>query len=216
MTPVPGSKAAQVYAELRERILSGTYSPGYRLVLSTLASELGVSVVPVREAVRRLEAEGLVEYTHNVGAQVRAVDLHEYAEAMATLALLEGMATALAAPHVSAAALQEAEALNEQMRDLTVSSFSSDAYRSLNGHFHTLLTDPCPNRHLLSLVRSEAERVNMIRRSHLRFSPSSSGQSVRQHAQLLALIRSQAPAQDIERYAREHKLASMNSHLAQG
>ena len=50
---------------------AGTYGPGYRLVLGTIAKDLGISVVPVREAIRRLEAEGLVTFERNVGARSR-------------------------------------------------------------------------------------------------------------------------------------------------
>ncbi|MEG2577897.1 MAG: GntR family transcriptional regulator, partial [Glutamicibacter sp.] len=62
------SKSEAAYQLVSERIVNGAYSPGYRLVLGTIADELGCSVVPVREAIRRLEAEGLVHFTRNVGA----------------------------------------------------------------------------------------------------------------------------------------------------
>ena len=64
------SKAETAYAWIRERIRTREYEPGYRLVLSTIAEALEVSVVPVREAIRQLEAEGLVTYERNVGARV--------------------------------------------------------------------------------------------------------------------------------------------------
>ena len=66
----PTTKQQRVYDTLRERILSGAYGPGFRLVIDAVAAEVGVSTVPVREAIRRLEAEGLVIYRPNVGAQV--------------------------------------------------------------------------------------------------------------------------------------------------
>ena len=68
----PLSKSESVYRELRSRIISGRYNAGYRLVLDQLAREMGVSAVPVREAIRRLEAERLVTFTRNVGAEVAA------------------------------------------------------------------------------------------------------------------------------------------------
>jgi DNA-binding GntR family transcriptional regulator len=70
----PTTKQQRVYETLRERILTGAYGPGYRLVFDAAAVELGVSTVPVREAIRRLEAEGLVVYRPNVGAQVAPAD----------------------------------------------------------------------------------------------------------------------------------------------
>ena len=62
----------RVYRHVRERILSGTYGPGYRVVITHIARELDVSALPVREAIRRLEAEGLIVFRPNEGAQVAA------------------------------------------------------------------------------------------------------------------------------------------------
>ena len=63
MTPIEAetlSKSQQAYRWVKERIANQEFTPGYRLVLGTIAGELDMSVVPVREAIRQLEAEGLV------------------------------------------------------------------------------------------------------------------------------------------------------------
>ncbi len=62
------SKSERAYVAIKEKILCGEYTPGYRLVLAKLADDLGFSVVPVREAIRRLEAENFVTFERNVGA----------------------------------------------------------------------------------------------------------------------------------------------------
>ena len=95
------SKAQRAYRFIRTRIDDGRYVPGYRLVLGQIAGDLGVSVVPVREAIRLLEAEGLVTFERNVGAQVALLRETEYQHTMQTLALVEGYATSLAAPHLT-------------------------------------------------------------------------------------------------------------------
>jgi N-methylhydantoinase A/oxoprolinase/acetone carboxylase beta subunit len=64
------SKHERAYRLIRARIIDGAYPPGHRLVIDALAEELGISQVPVREAIRRLEAEGRIEYRHNIGARV--------------------------------------------------------------------------------------------------------------------------------------------------
>ena len=69
-----GSKSERAYAWLGERIASREFGPGYRLVLGDIARELDMSVVPVREAIRRLEAEGLVTFERNEGARVSMVN----------------------------------------------------------------------------------------------------------------------------------------------
>ncbi len=85
------SKTDKVYRTLYERVVGGQLSPGFRLVIDALARDLGVSTMPVREAVRRLEAEGLVRYHPNVGAEVAGVDAHHFMEMHEVLAHLEGL-----------------------------------------------------------------------------------------------------------------------------
>lgn len=68
------SKHERAYRLIRGRILDGSFPPGHRLVIDALAAELGISSVPVREAIRRLEAEGRVQYRHNAGARVAPAD----------------------------------------------------------------------------------------------------------------------------------------------
>ena len=72
------TKQEQVYQQIRERILSGVYVPGYRIVIDAVVGEFHVSSIPVREAIRRLEAEGLVEAEHDIhvlhGLSRRALD----------------------------------------------------------------------------------------------------------------------------------------------
>ena len=95
---VTASKSELAYAHIHDRIIHHEYSPGYRLVLGTIADELQMSVVPVREAIRRLEAEGYVTFERNVGARVAVPDESEYVHTMQVLSLVEGSATAEAAP----------------------------------------------------------------------------------------------------------------------
>ncbi|MET1019099.1 MAG: GntR family transcriptional regulator, partial [Microterricola sp.] len=105
------SKAQRSYRYISERINDGRYVPGFRLVLGRIAKELDVSVVPVREAIRRLEAEGLVTFERNVGAQVALIKETEYLHTMQTLAIVEGAATALSAPHLTPDHLRRARAV---------------------------------------------------------------------------------------------------------
>src|SRR5690625_3941126 len=109
------SKSERAYRMIRERIDNGRYVPGYRLVIAPIAEELQVSAVPVREAIRRLEAEGLVTFERNIGAQVALMQETEYQHTMQTLALVEGYATALAAPFVTPEQLARARRINETM-----------------------------------------------------------------------------------------------------
>lgn len=206
------SKSERVYAELRERILGGEFSPGYRLVLSRVAGQYDMSPVPVREALRRLEAEGLVRYTQNVGAEVVGVDEADYSETMQVLAYLEGAATALAAPHVSASDLARAHELNVQMRRVR-EHLDPVLFTTLNHEFHEVLCGPCPNAHLSDLLAREWDRMSHIRRSTFSYVPDRSTTSVEEHDQLLELIETGAPADQVEQFARQHKLRTLHQFL---
>ena len=209
------SKSQQAYDFLRERITSGAYSPGYRLVLGQIASEIGFSTVPVREAIRRLEAEGAVTYVHNVGAQVTMLDRGIYRDTMETLALVEGYATAQSAPHLTEQELEDAEAINEQMRDM-VSGHVLDPVRftQLNHEFHTVIFQHTENEHIADLVRRGWHRLETMRESSFGFVPERTAESVAEHDRILELIRAKAPADDLERAARLHRFNTMNAVLA--
>jgi DNA-binding GntR family transcriptional regulator len=209
-----GSKSEQAYQQLKERILGGEMSPGYRLVLSSIATEMGFSVVPVREAIRRLEAEGLVHFVRNVGATVAGIDPDLYLHTMQTLSVIEGAATALAAPDISTEELQQARALNNQMREM-LNNFDPVRFTQLNTEFHALLYARCPNPHILDLVHRGWNRLGRMRSSVFRYVPDRAHASVLEHDALLDLISDGAPAADVEHAARAHRTNTLNAFLAQ-
>ncbi|MER5391854.1 GntR family transcriptional regulator [Saccharopolyspora sp. NPDC002686] len=207
------SKSEKVYQELHARILSGRYASGYRLVLDQIARDFGTSPVPVREAVRRLEAEGLVTFTRNVGAQVAGINTSDYANAMQTLAYLEGAATSLAAPHVTPKQLEDAASFNAEMREMCEGTLDPVRFTELNHRFHWVLCENCPNQHLLDLLHREWQRMSGIRRSSFTFVPSRTMSSVDEHDRIIALIRADASQQEIERVSRDHKLRTMTEYV---
>jgi DNA-binding GntR family transcriptional regulator len=208
----PASKVDLAHALIRGRILDGAYTPGYRLVLGPLAKELGVSTVPVREAVRRLEAEGLVEVVRNVGATVRGLDPVEYRWTVETLAVVEAAATGLAAAHLPPAALAEARRLNDAMRD-GLADLDPLRHHRLNQQFHRVLTAPCPNPQLLDLVQRGWNRVSTLRSTVFSFVPERAAESVREHDALLDLIAHGAAPAEIDAAARAHRWATLQAVL---
>jgi DNA-binding GntR family transcriptional regulator len=206
------SKSEQAYAWIRSRISGHAFGPGYRLVLGSIAEELGMSVVPVREAIRRLEAEGLVTFERNVGARVTLVDESEYAHTMQTLGLVEGAATALSAPLLDAAALAAAAEVNEQMSRM-LGHLDAHAFTELNRQFHSVLFEPCPNPRLLDLVHRGWARLSGIRDSTFAYVPGRAQHSVDEHTQILELIRSGAEPLEIELAARNHRWRTRDAFL---
>ncbi|WP_426764543.1 GntR family transcriptional regulator [Pseudarthrobacter sp. 1G09] len=213
-TMVAGSKSEQAYQAVKARIVEGTYTPGYRLVLGSIAKDLGFSVVPVREAIRRLEAEGLVTFERNVGATVAGIDPTEYLYTMQTLSIVEGAATALSAPLIDPAAIARARAINEEMRDC-LDHFDPVRFTKLNQDFHSVLFEHCPNPHILDLVHRGWNRLAALRSSTFRFVPGRALGSVEEHENLLTLIETRADADTIEKAARQHRTATLDAYLAQ-
>lgn len=207
------SKSERAYRLIRGRIDDGQYVPGYRLVLAPIANELGMSVVPVREAIRRLEAEQLVTFERNVGAQVSLIKETEYLHTMQTLALVEGAATALAAPDISADQIERARAVNATMRE-TLDAFDPQRFTELNLEFHSVLFESCPNPHILDLVHRGWNRMKVLRNSSFSFVPGRAQESVDEHDRILDLIERRAPVTEIEAVARAHRTATLDAVLA--
>lgn len=205
------SKAQSAYQWVKERIISGAFTPGFRLVLTSIAQETQMSAVPVREAIRQLEAEGLVTFERNVGARVALRDPIEYRDAMATLGIVEAAATALAAPLMPLTEIAFAERLNSELEQ-TLSDFDPEKFTRLNREFHRALYRNCPNRHLCDLVDSEWERLGHLRTSTFSFVPGRAKESVAEHALLLRLISDGANPAEIERVARGHRLKTLRRY----
>lgn len=206
------NKAERAYLDIKTRITDGTFGPGYRLVLGQIAKDLDISVVPVREAIRRLEAERLVTFTANVGAHVVATDAREYQYTMETLSLVEGMATAMAAPFVTRGDLALARSINAEMREC-LDHFDPTRFTELNHEFHAVIFEHCSNLHILDLVHRGWNRLATIRTSTFSFVPGRAHRSVEEHDTILDLIEAKASALDIELAAREHRLATLREFL---
>jgi DNA-binding GntR family transcriptional regulator len=135
-----------VYEALREGILSGEIPRGTRLLQVSLAAELGVSRTPLREALRRLSAEGLVEFSARQGVTVSLVDLGDMRHAWAARVALEPGAARLAAEAADRAAITRMRRAVAQQRaagDEPVAGFAA------NREFHLALVAASKNPHLI-------------------------------------------------------------------
>ena len=206
------SKSQQAYRFIKERISGQDFTPGYRLVLGSLAKDLDMSVVPVREAIRRLEAEGLVTFERNVGAHVSMVDDSAYRDSMQALSILEGAATALSARQLTVDDVRRARSVNELMIE-TLDHFDPHSFTVLNQEFHSTLFERCANPRLLEIVRGEWGRLGNLRDSTFTFVPGRAAESVREHESILRLIEAGAPLSEIENAARRHRSATLDAYL---
>jgi DNA-binding GntR family transcriptional regulator len=204
------TKQQVVYDTIRERILGGAYGPGFRVVIDALAAELGVSALPVREAIRRLEAEGLVVYRPNAGAQVTPADPTLFHEDMTVLAILEGHATALAAPRLRESDMRRLRTTTDDMAR-AMERMDPLAFGRHNRAFHRVILDRCPNRALVEMVSEVERRLDAIRRTVFVNIPYRGATSIAEHRALIELLEKGGPPARIEAAARRHKLATAES-----
>jgi DNA-binding GntR family transcriptional regulator len=206
------SKSQRAYHWVKERIANQEFTPGYRLVLGNIAAQLDMSVVPVREAVRQLEAEGLVTFERNVGARVAMVDDSQYRFEMEAISVVESAATALSARHLTADDLRRARSLNEVMT-ASLTRFDPRAFSTLNQEFHHILYSRCANPRLLEIVTSEWARLGHLRDSIFAFVPGRAQESVHEHEDILRLIERGAPLEQIEQAVRRHRTGTLTAYL---
>jgi DNA-binding GntR family transcriptional regulator len=140
--------ATRISRILADRIVTGQLEPGVKLRQDHVAEEFGTSHVPVREAFRKLEAQGLAVSEPRRGVRVASFDLKEVREVALMRAELEGLALRLAAPHLTSSILEEAE-------EATVAGDNSRDVRSweeANRRFHRLILTPCAMPRLLAAI----------------------------------------------------------------
>lgn len=200
------SKQERVYRAVRKRIVDGTLPPGSRLVADALARELDVSPVPVREALRRLEAEGFVDYELNVGARVRTLDEDSWSETLEAIAALDGYVTRLALPHIRPEDLSRAREANERMRQ-AIREAGPEQLKRANQEVHAALTARCPNAYLRDLLASSWTRLYMSQHgSVFLYHPETAQQQVDDHTRIIGLIAEGRDPDVVEQALRQHTL----------
>ncbi len=146
---------------LRSAILSGQYQPGERLVEDRLSIEMGVSRVPIREALRQLATEGLVTVQPRRGASVAEVSPAVAADLVEVRATLEGLNARLAARNRSADILAELHDILREGNRAAESQSVTDLVR-LNGAFHDKLAEAGRNSILWDIMRTLRERTSLV------------------------------------------------------
>jgi DNA-binding GntR family transcriptional regulator len=145
---------------LRERILSGAYPPGSRLVLSKVAQEHSVSFIPVREALQRLETERLVSFEPNRGARVAEISIADMRDIYETRVVLEQHAIRTAMPQLSDELLAVAEEALNRMEASFAAGREREAYQAHQA-FHFSLYEPAGSAWTMHIIRqlwASAER----------------------------------------------------------
>ena len=189
-----------VAAHLRERILSGALRPGAKINQDAVAEQLGVSKLPVREALITLEGQGLVDTVARRGAFVAPLTAEDVLDHYAVYGLVSGLAAERAATTISDEALGELETLVQRME----ASGSPSEQEELNFAFHRLINRAGGSRRLLSVIRLLAGNIPA---RYFEFTVDWPERAQRDHREILAaLCARDGPA----------AAAALNDHLRAG
>ncbi|HEY2372047.1 MAG TPA: GntR family transcriptional regulator [Gaiellaceae bacterium] len=194
-------------ATLQARVLNGELPMGARLRQAALAEEFGVSRTPVREALRKLQASGLVELRPNRGALVRGLSSREVRDAYEVRAELEGLAAELAALHVHHEHVDRLRQAQEQFRAALADAVAardagaepsrdvSDRWGRANDLFHQAIQEAAGNDVLAAtLAHLHRSFPRDLTRTVLRESTMLLNENVHEHETILAAIERRDPA----------------------
>ncbi|TWO70899.1 phosphonate utilization associated transcriptional regulator [Caenimonas sedimenti] len=160
------SLANVVQQEIERAILAGEYAPGSKLIEATLATKMGVSRGPVREAFRMLEEAGLVRTEKNRGVFVRDIPMDEAVEIFDLRAAMDELVGRQLAANIKPAELKEIRGLVDAM-EKAVKAEDAYNYHLLNLKFHDRLVEMAGNRKLTAIYRKLIKELSLFRRLNL-------------------------------------------------
>ncbi len=163
MTTPPGplvlkSLREQVYDHLRHLLSRGEIQPGAFINQDELASRLGVSRTPLRDALLQLEAEGFVSILSRRGVRVQPLTLEDIRHLYEVIGALEGAALLAAFPELGKTEVRALRHLNAEMKDAVLAG-DFDRYYDRNLAFHDVFLDRCGNERLVRIVRTHKQRL---------------------------------------------------------
>lgn len=195
------------YRQLLAEIRQGRLLPGARLRETELAERLGTSRTPVREAIRLLEADGLVTHLPRQGASVRGLDYGEVIELYEMRAVLEGTAARLAARMALPVEIEELVAINTELATAALGPPAQE----INRQFHRTLLDAARNRYLLKSV-SALQKTLLILGPTTLSDPERQAGATTEHAAVIAAVAARDP-DSAERAMRAHVEAALKARI---
>ncbi len=196
------------YDQLFQAIEAGELKPDDRLLETDLATRFGVSRTPVREAIRRLEAEGIVTHMPRVGAVVRKLGQQEIVELYEMRIVLETTAARMAAKHASSAEVRTLESLNSEMAE-----HASEAVKvaTLNRQFHHCIMQAARNQFLAHSYQALSHALILLGKTTLE-TDARVAIVVAQHADIIDALKS-ASADAASEAMRVHMETSLDHRL---
>ncbi len=207
------SLRGRVFQVIREKILSGEYKHGEELKETALASELGVSRTPVREALRQMELEGLVKIIPNKGASVIGITAEDMEDIYSMRSLLEGLCAGFAAERINEEQLDKLEEI-AYLTDFHVKKGNLEKLYELDNQFHEVMYEASGSRMLKHVLSDFHHYVERVRKASL-LSPGRSQMFNEEHKAILEAIREKDRGK-AERLANAHMKNTIANISEQG
>lgn len=205
------SLRSQVFQTIREDILNGKYKENEELREATLGKELGVSRTPVREALRQLELEGLVNIVPNKGAYVTGITEKDVYDIYMIRSMLEGLCVRWATEHITAEQLEELDEII-LLSEYHLKKKHFEQMTELDGKFHQVLYDASKSR-ILDHVLSDFHKYVQMARGNSVKTEERAAKSIEEHREILGAIRDK-DAERAERLVTLHIIHVMeNLHM---
>lgn len=179
-----------IFNSLREAIIIGELRPGERLMEVQLADKMGVSRTPVREAIRKLELEGLVDMIPRKGAHVAELSVKDIMDVLEVRASLDGLATALAAERITDDELKELKHINIQFSQYIDKENLNGSIKK-DAEFHDIIYRASRNDKLITILNNLREQVQRFRVIYLK-DYSSPKNLIKEHNDIFDAINSRA------------------------
>jgi DNA-binding GntR family transcriptional regulator len=176
-----------VAGKIREMIRKGALTRGQRIIEAELCEQIGVSRTPLREALRVLESEGLVELFPHRGVHIRQPSMREIEEMFEVMSVLEGTCARLAVKNMTPAAWRRIERLHQKL-ETHYAEGDREKYIAVNNVFHASVQELAGNRVLDDIVRRLREKVALYRHQQL-YEPRRFDESMHEHREILEALR---------------------------
>lgn len=187
----PGYLAQQAADRIRDMIRRGTLKTGDRILEESMCTAMGVSRTPLREALRLLTSEGLIESIPNRGSYVAQPSVDELAEMFVVMSVLEGTCARLCAERLDAAGLRRLDRLFEKLEQHCRAE-DRDTYMAINHRFHSLVQELAGNR-VLGRVVDGLRRQILLHRYRQIYQPNRLSASMQEHRDLQRAFRGRDP-----------------------
>jgi len=207
------SLRGRVFNKLREDILSGVYRENDELKENSIATELGVSRTPVREALRQLELEGLVTMIPNKGAYVTGITSKDMHDIYMIRSSLEGLCAKWACEHITQSQIEELEEIL-YLSDFHAKKNHNEQMVELDNKFHELIYEASGSKILYHVLSDFHHYVERIRKITLAM-PSRASQASQEHAAILEAIKKR-DGDLAEQLAYEHIKSSIKNISERG